>query len=484
MKKDNAASAKIIFAKKVLSSKKIKDEVLVAFGLIVVTLLVLLGYLFPGVSSLFETRHALPIIVGIILVFVITGFIIIVQIVEPLIKISREAAQIAQGDFSREIALAREDELGHLCSALNNMSRKIRDNFQELQRLSQSAESLNLEINRRIAMLSGLVEISNKIAQNSSLEDTIQISLEKCFALDEMTMAGVVLKDWKTNEFKVKGFYGPQAEALNSRGLAGQVVQLGRGFLGKAILRQKPVVVDQKNPADVDAQEFNLVYGVKNVTVVPVSSKGSAYGLFFLGNNKDGFVFHETNQELYVLVSKNIAIAVLNDLLKRRIEKLELVDGLTGLFNNVHARNKLTEEIKLAVNFQRPCSFVLLKLLRYEELYTAFGHIEAEHALLKVATVLKTSVTEKDTVARFADHEFVLILPGNSKKESIEVAAKITTKIEQLFAHETDLTRRVGCAAAVVENPIDGVTAEELILKSGIILADAIEQGTRVGSQA
>jgi len=475
---------KIFFKKQVLSNKKIKDEVLVAFGLFVVTILVLLGYLFPGVSSLFESRNALPIIIGIISVFVITGFIIIAQIIEPLIKISQEAEKIAKGDFDREIQLARQDELGELSSALNNMTRKIRDNFQELQRLSQSADFLNQEINRRISMLSSLVEISNKIAQNAPLDEILQISIEKCFSIQEMTLAGAVIKDFKTNEFKVRNFYGPHADILVKKGLKDSVVQLGKGLLGKTILRQKPFVIDQKTGMDAEAQEFAATFQLKNVIIVPISSKGSAYGLFFLGNHKDNFVFNDTDKELYVLVSKNIAIAILNDVLKRQIEKLELVDGLTGLFNNVYARNKLQEEIKQAVNFQRPCSFVLLRLLRFEEFYDAFGHIQAEDILLRVATVLKTNIADEDTVARFADHEFVLILPGNNKKESLEVAEKITTKIEQLFAAEADPRRKLGCAAAVVENPIDGVTSEELILKSGVILTDTIEQGQRrVGYQ-
>lgn len=484
MKKGKNSRPKIIFSGQVLSSRKIKDEVLVAFGLIVVTILVLLGYLFPGVSSLFETRNALPIIIAIVLVFVVTGFTIIVQIVEPLVKITKEAERISQGEFNREIELAREDELGELSSALNSMTRKIRDNFQELERLGQTADSLNQEITRRIAMLSSLVDISNKIAQNSSLDEILQISIEKCFSLSEMSLAGVVLKDWKTGEFKVHHFYGSQAETLLNSGLKDSLVQLGKGLLGKTILRQRPLVIDQKTPADSEGQDFTATFLVKNVMAVPISSKGSAYGVFFIGNNKENFSFTETDKELAVLVSKNIAIAILNDLLRRQIERLEFVDGLTGLYNNVYARNKLHDELRRAANFQRPCSFVLMRLLRFKEFYDGWGHIEAENVLVKVAAVLKSSVSPTDTVARFADHEFVLILPGNNKKESLEVAEKITTKIELLFKGEGDLRRRLGCAAAVVENPIDGVSAEELILKSGVILIDTIEQGLRrVGFQ-
>ena len=39
------------------------------------------------------------------------------------------------------------------------------------------------------------------------------------------------------------------------------------------------------------------------------------------------------------------------------------------------------------------------------------------------------------------------------------------------------MKQRLTVTAAIVENPLDGVAAEELILKSGILLADAKEQG-------
>ena len=56
----------IRFHKTILSSKKLSTEVLIAFGLIFLTILVLLGYLYPGVtSSFFASRHSLPYVIAI-----------------------------------------------------------------------------------------------------------------------------------------------------------------------------------------------------------------------------------------------------------------------------------------------------------------------------------------------------------------------------------------------------------------------------------
>jgi diguanylate cyclase (GGDEF)-like protein len=471
------SSVKILFNRMFLSSRKLKDEVLVAFGLIFVTLLVLVGYLFPGMMSIFEVKGSLPLIIGIGAVIVIIGFMIIIQIIEPVIKISRQAKMIAKGDLTRDIELTREDELGELGAALNEMTSKIRTNVEELKALSKNTDALKEEINNRIAMLSNLMEISNAIAQNAPLNDVVDIALKRCFATRDMTFGGAVLKDRVTNEFKVAYISGPKGDVLISKGIKDIKIPLGQGVLGKAILQQHVVIIDEKTPLTREIEDFKGQFLLKNAVIAPISSKGNAYGLLIAGNDESKFVCSGTDKELLQLVAKHVAIAVLNDLLTKEIERFEITDGLTALFNNAFARNKLNLDIQQAKNFQRTCSFALFHVDRFEELSKDFGHIESEDALIKIAAVLKNSISEDESAARFADHEFALILPEKSKKDSIGLVNEIVKKIEQTFIKESDPRKRLTVTAAVVENPIDGVTADELILKSGVILTEHLEKG-------
>src|SRR5436190_1538599 len=114
----------IRFQKTILSNKKLSDEILIAFGLIFLTVLVFLGYLYPGVaSSLFSSRTSLHYVVPIAVIIIIFGFFIIIQIIEPVIKITREAKMIANGDLTRQIQLVRDDEVGELGNAFNVLTR-------------------------------------------------------------------------------------------------------------------------------------------------------------------------------------------------------------------------------------------------------------------------------------------------------------------------------------------------------------------------
>ncbi len=461
-----------------LSSKTLRNELRVAFGLIIISILVFIGYLFPGISaSMFQAREWLPMIILIVLFIVSVGFLIILQIVEPIIKITNEAKMIANGDLERKIEMAREDEIGELGSALNQMTQRIKDNVEELQVFSKKTEMVNTEINRRILILSRLVEISNLIAQNADLPLILKVGVEKCLDFAGMTLGCLVLKDLNTGEFKFHQFSGEATEKLTERGMTDKPVKLGQGLVGKTILRQSVTIIDHNTPITPEIAEFKEQFGVNGAILAPVTSQGNVFGLLIAANNDPEFVCSPTDKEVFHLISKQIAIAVTNDLLIHEIEKLEVTDHLTGLFNNTFTRKRLMEEIKRAMSLQKPCSFVLFGLDQFDDYLKDFGHIAAENILIRVGNVFKESIAASDKASRFGDHEFALILPEKNKKESMKVSEEIRRKIEELFGKEEDPRKHLTCTAVITENPIDGMTADELILKSGVMLNEATHQG-------
>lgn len=472
------------FTRSVLSNKYLRQEILIAFCLIILTLLVFLGYLFPGVSasSWFSNRATLPLVIAILVVILVTGFFIIWQIVEPIIRLSRDAKMIAAGDLSREIRLVREDELGELGSSVNALTRRIRENVEELNNLNKKTEVLNDEINNRIVMLSNLMEISNGIAQKAALHDILRIAVNKCFPEQEMSFGCVILKDVVTNEYKVQYLHSPHEEQLKQRGLPGLKISLGIGVLGKAILKQEAIIIDRSTKMTQEIEDFKRTFMLNNAIIAPISSTGNAYGLIVAGNDRPNYFCTDTQKDLLQLVSKHIAIAVLNERLSQEIEKFEVTDPLTGLYNNAYARSRLGFEVKQAVNTQKTCSFVLIKIDHFTDYLETFGHIGGEDVLLKIAAVFKEHLPIEAKASRFAEHEFALVLPSINKRDAITLSESIVAKIAAKFATEENKNRRLTVTAAVVENPLDGRTADELILKSGIILADTIEQGgNRVG---
>lgn len=171
----------------------------------------------------------------------------------------------------------------------------------------------------------------------------------------------------------------------------------------------------------------------------------------------------ESDDEIGQLGAALNQLTVKIDILIRQIEQLEVRDMLTGLYNEQYIRNRLDEEIKRAVIHQRPCGFILAKLNNFSAYQNKYGQIICETALKKVASCLSGALTDVERIARFADYEFAIVLPEKNKRSCEKIAGELKDKVEYLFKDESELDKRLSITAAVAENPLDGISAQELI---------------------
>jgi diguanylate cyclase (GGDEF)-like protein len=142
--------------------------------------------------------------------------------------------------------------------------------------------------------------------------------------------------------------------------------------------------------------------------------------------------------------------------LLEKVEKLSLKDKLTGLYNAAYIRERLSEEIRRAIDYQRSCSFAYVMIKNYEEIAAKMGEEASEKALKKMADILNGQLREFDRAARIGRGEFAAIFPDKNKKKCIEIMEKIGQAVPKDFL----------LCAGISENPIDGVDADNLYLKA------------------
>ena len=86
-------------------------------------------------------------------------------------------------------------------------------------------------------------------------------------------------------------------------------------------------------------------------------------------------------------------------------------------------------------------------------------------------------MNEVDRVGRSADDEFAVILPERNKRQANDIAENIRKKIEFAFNEEDEPVKRLTVSAGISENPLDGVSSEELITAALEALGVSKEQG-------
>ena len=165
-----------------------------------------------------------------------------------------------------------------------------------------------------------------------------------------------------------------------------------------------------------------------------------------------------------------------------KIEKLSLKDKLTGLHNATYIRERLHEEIQRAIHYQRPCSFAYLVIDAFDDYVAKVGLETSQEALKSAAKIFEKYLSEFDRAARISQEEFVVILPDKNKKRAIQIAEEISKDIAAFsFAGEgIGQSAHLTICVGISENPIDGVSADELYVKARDRMRTARRNGPNV----
>lgn len=143
------------------------------------------------------------------------------------------------------------------------------------------------------------------------------------------------------------------------------------------------------------------------------------------------------------------------------IEMLAHFDQLTGLPNRSRLVDRFKYARSLAQRNGESLAVMFLDLDHFKNINDTLGHSIGDQLLMEVATRLKQSLREEDTVSRMGGDEFVLIIPGANAAAAAKVASKLIEAISrpwQFEQHELIATPSIGIAIY----PNDGEDFETL----------------------
>jgi diguanylate cyclase len=175
----------------------------------------------------------------------------------------------------------------------------------------------------------------------------------------------------------------------------------------------------------------------------------------------------------------------------RLLDRISRTDALTGLWNRGHWEEVAASELSRSTRTERPAALLLLDIDHFKNINDEYGHPIGDAVLQRVGAVLRASVREIDTAARFGGDEFGVILPEASLAEAIEVAERVRAAVEaERFESVLELhcTVSIGVAAAtpMLENVGMWVSRADTALyhskKIGRnrVASESHENGTRV----
>jgi diguanylate cyclase (GGDEF)-like protein len=137
----------------------------------------------------------------------------------------------------------------------------------------------------------------------------------------------------------------------------------------------------------------------------------------------------------------------------KRLRKLSITDGLTGLFNHRHVHELLHEEYERSKRTGEPLAVVMLDLDHFKRVNDTYGHPTGDVILYETAQILRDTAREIDMAGRYGGEEFVMILPGTAEAEASHFAERLRERVAEHVYRDGSKEVRMTVSAGVASFP-------------------------------
>lgn len=163
---------------------------------------------------------------------------------------------------------------------------------------------------------------------------------------------------------------------------------------------------------------------------------------------------------------------------KKRLERLAILDDLTGVYNYRYLHTRLAEEFKRAQRYRYPLACAMIDIDHFKQVNDTHGHDVGDVVLAEVAQRVGDAVREVDVVARYGGEEFLLVCPNTHFAGAVSVAERVWRAVGQRPISAGERRHRVTISVGVSLYPSRDIKSKDQLLKAA---DEALYQAKREG---
>lgn len=200
-------------------------------------------------------------------------------------------------------------------------------------------------------------------------------------------------------------------------GIIGETYRSGSPYLSRDVSK------DRSFYPGIDKQTS---YQSRSIIAVPIKINDSVIGVIEMINRKDKINFDEKDLAILDIFARYTSTLITNALDALRFEELSKKDNLTGLYNDRYFYERLSVEVKHAIENSKPLSMIFFDLDRFKEVNDTHGHLTGSRVLKEVAQLVEDVLVGSEAVpVRYGGDEYVIVLPATPLDKAAEYAKKI-----------------------------------------------------------
>ena len=311
-------------------------------------------------------------------------------------------------------------------------------------------------------------------------EQVMETAFDACAAIVDYDAAAIALYDKDRARHRVAAVrLGPAGEGLvdpkqlaelefkDNAGLASMVVKNRHYLPAAGELRELSAPIYTRKVKVDDA---------KSLLVLPLLSADEAIGTLTLVARAEKR-FNKDIREMLAVIANQVAIALQNGFLYKKMETMATTDGLTGLTNHRSFQQRFEDLLQRAQRHGHKVALLLCDVDFFKKVNDGYGHPVGDEVLRRVAKVLQEVPRKIDIPCRYGGEEFAVLLDNVDVAQAKAVAERIRIEISKVVV-ETEkgplsVTESIGVAAF----PDDGRDRATLIERADLALYHAKHTG-------
>lgn len=217
---------------------------------------------------------------------------------------------------------------------------------------------------------------------------------------------------------------------------------------------------------------MDLILAILFVSVIETIALSAHYGVIFTTNTQ----MESTLMLIMYLISLVFVIigSALNNRELMESITMSMTDHLTNVKNIKAYKEEIEKLLGLYKRYQIPFSIMILDIDDFKMINDVYGHRVGDKVLIELCDLIQNNIRSSDTLFRVGGEEFVILCQNITLTESLEVAHKIRTAVEQTLSTINDKTITISIGVTEV-NAND--TEDSIYRRADTLLYDSKNSG-------
>jgi diguanylate cyclase (GGDEF)-like protein len=339
------------------------------------------------------------------------------------------------------------------------------ENSQSILRAEQQAKELKM-----------LAEISRVLSAQLSLKALCQTVCTEVRRVMDAPVFIVALRAGSADELQVE--YAAEDDVVKEN----VNYPLRNSLAEQVIATVQPVLFESHT--DLQQSPHRLLTGSgpvpASLIMAPLRLRDQCIGILSAQSYRERAYDH-TSVRLLTAIGEQMALAVQNAQMFREAKDRADRDPLTDLFHHRYLHARLAEEIERAKAGAYPLSLLMLDLDNFKAINDEYGHVAGDWGLKLVTEALLRACRGSDVVGRYGGDEFMIIMPGISRDEALQIVERIASDLSGLHLKTPSGARvPLPCSIGAATFPDDGVKAADIVARADANLYERKRQTRRV----